>query len=141
MSLENPLNIIGLAADILAILGIGGLFTWSFVSKDNQDRDIADIGISVFVIAIRLVLSFFFLCALFLPAALIHFIIVALFSGNFGASDGFWHPDKVKSYTLAYTIVVLLGMPTAVLGVSSIFTWSVGPFRRFLDILTKRSSS
>lgn len=47
-------ELISITADLMAILGIGGLFTWSLVKKDQQTQSIEDVGIGVFAMSVKL---------------------------------------------------------------------------------------
>ncbi|PTO57332.1 hypothetical protein [Vibrio splendidus] len=133
--------VLGIAADLMTVFGISGLFAWSFISKDMQEKNLADIGISVFVISVKLVVCFFILALIYIPAFMMHFFIILLSSVHYGAGDGIWNADKSGDYIIAYSACILLWIPVYVLSVSSVFTWSLNPFTRFFDAFTNKSST
>lgn len=132
LSLKDTLGVI---ADLMAIFGLGGFFTWAFVRKNLEDVSVADAGVTIFAYSVKLFFVIAFLVSLAIPIFFSHLGIVLFASGHYGSDDGLWNTQKSLSYMLAYFITALWAVPVAVLSVSSIFTWSTEPFRRFFRAL------
>lgn len=123
-------------ADAMTIFGVGGFFTWSFVKRSIQEQGVADVGISIFAYSVKLFLS---LGALLLIAPLaytLHFFTILAVAGSYGPSDGFWNASEPVAYSVAYGVTALAVLPLSILTVSSIFSWSLNPFRSFYARLT-----
>lgn len=136
MSLKD---MIGLAADMMTLFGVTGIFTWSFVKKNMEGRKPEDIGISVFALAVKGFMSIAVLVALIIPAFLFHMFVILLISGSYLPSDGLWSEQKATVYIVSYVLSCLWFIPVAVLSISSVFTWSLEPFRRFRLAFTGKS--
>lgn len=132
-------DIIGLAADMMTLFGLTGLFTWSFVKKNMEGHKPADIGISVFALAVQCFMSIAVLVALLIPAFFFHIFVILLISDSYSPSEALWSDHKATAYTVSYTLNCLWFIPMAVLSVSSVFTWSLEPFRRFHRAFTGKS--
>lgn len=122
---------IGLAADVMTLFGLSGFFTWSFVRNSLDSRNAADVGVSIFVLAVKAFISIFFLIFLAIPAVFLHIFVIMFISDGFSSSDGFWNDKKATAFVVSYFLNALWFIPTAVLSVSSIFAWSTEPFDRF----------
>jgi hypothetical protein len=134
LSLKDTLGVI---ADLMAIFGLGGFFTWAFVRKNLEGVDVADAGVTIFAYSVKLFFIVAFLVLLSVPVFFSHLGIVLYSSGHYGQEDGIWNAQKSFSYLLAYVVTALWAIPVAVLSVSSIFTWSIEPYRRFFRALTR----
>lgn len=132
-------DIIGLAADMMTLFGLTGLFTWSFVKKNMEGLKPADIGISVFALAVKCIISIAVLIALLIPAFFFHMLVIMIISDGYSPSDALWSEYKATAYTVSYVLNCLWFIPIAVLSVSSVFTWSFEPFRRFHRAFTGKS--
>ncbi len=128
---------LGVIADLMAIFGLGGFFTWAFVRKNLEGVGVADAGVTIFAYSVKLFFILAFLVLLSVPVFFSHFGIVLFSSGHYGQDDGIWNAQKSFSYLLAYVVTALWAIPVAVLSVSSIFTWSIEPYRRFFRALTR----
>ncbi len=131
-SLKDTLGVI---ADLMAIFGLGGFFTWAFVRKNFEEVNLADAGVTIFAFSVKLFFAIAFVVSLALPIFFSHLGIVLFASGQYGPDDGLWNAQKSLSYILAYFVTGLWAVPVAVLSVSCIFTWSTEPFRRFFRAL------
>ncbi len=140
MSEFSSKDLIGLIADLMAIFGVGGFFSWSFVKKSVEGRDIADSGIHVFAYSVKAFISIVFLVALFVPAFLSHFTVVLMATGNYAPGDGIWNPEKSFAYLFAYLLTAMWVIPVAIVSVSAIFTWSLTPFKKFWSALRGRDA-
>lgn len=129
-------DMIGLAADMMTLFGVTGVFTWSFVRKSMEGSKPEDIGISVFAFAVKCFMSIAVLVALLIPAFFFHMFVILLISDSYLPSDGLWSEQKVTAYTVSYALSCLWFIPMAVLSISSVFTWSLEPFRRFQRAFT-----
>lgn len=138
MEIPSAKDIVGLTADIMTLLGLGGLFTWSFVRKEVEAKSFPDIGINVFALAVKVVLCFTVFTLAFTPlAAGTHFSVVFVLSGNYVPSDGWWNEEKALVYVIAYALTIFLWLPISVLTASSIVSWSLSPFKRFWHAFTR----
>jgi hypothetical protein len=126
---------IGVIADLMAIFGLGGFFTWAFVRKTLEGVSVADAGVTTFAYSVKIFLIITSLVLLSVPVFFSHFGIILFSSGNYGQDDGIWNTQKAFSYLLAYVVTALWAIPVAVLSVGSIFTWSIEPYRRFFRAL------
>lgn len=133
----NLKDTLGVIADLMAIFGLGGFFTWAFVRKNLEGVSVADAGVTVFAYSVKLLFVIAFLVLLAVPIFFSHFGIVLFASGHYGPDDGLWNVQKSFSYLLGYFITALWAIPVAVLSVSSIFTWSTEPYRRFLQAIRR----
>lgn len=124
-------DIIGLAADIMTLFGVSGVFAWSFVRKNIETRSAADTGVAIFAYAVKTFVVLVVLLLLYVPAFFSHFFIVMLSSGSYSADDGIWNAQKSFAYVLAYGVTALWLIPMAVLTASSVYVWSLEPFNRF----------
>lgn len=129
-------DIIGLAADMMSLFGLTGLFTWSFVRKNMEGQQPADIGISVFALAVKFFMSIGVLVCLLIPAFFFHVFVIMVLSDSYTPSEALWSDRKSTAYTVSYVLNCMWLIPMAVLSVSSVFTWSVKPFRRFHRVFT-----
>lgn len=139
---DTPLNlkdIIGLAADMMALFGLTGLFTWSFVRKSMEGYKPADIGITVFALAVKCFMSIAVVVALLIPTFFFHIFVILAISDSYLPSEALWSDRKVTAYTASYVLNCLWFIPVAILSVSSVFTWSLEPFRRFHRAFTGKS--
>lgn len=139
MSTNNLASILGLIADLMSIFGIGGFFSWAFVRKNVEGASVADIGVTAFSLAVKLLLSIFLIGVLLIPAYFFLMFFVALTSGSYATGDGLWNVNKVQHYTLAYFLIALWYIPLSILCVSSLFAWSMDPFVRFYRTFTRRN--
>jgi hypothetical protein len=131
---EQPLSakdIIGLAADIMTLFGVSGIFAWSFVRKNIESRSAADAGVAIFAYAVKTFVVLVLLLLLYVPAFFSHLFIVLLASGQYSVGDGLWNAQKPFAYALAYGVTALWLIPIAVLVASSVYVWSLEPFERF----------
>lgn len=126
-------DIIGLSADIMTLFGVSGVFAWSFVRKNIESRSAADTGVSIFAYAVKTFVVMVLLFLLCVPAYLSHVFVVMLISGNYAAGDGLWNSQKPFAYLLAYGVTALWLVPMAVLSASSVYVWSLEPFKRFFN--------
>lgn len=131
---------LGLVADLLAIFGIGGFFSWAFVCKSLAAVGVADAGVTVFAYAVKLFLVLVLLVVLAIPIYFSQAGIVLFASGQYGTSDGLWNSQKPISYALSYFATALWAIPLTVLCVSSIFTWSIEPFRQFSRAFVRKDA-
>jgi hypothetical protein len=135
-------DVIGLVADLRTLLGITGFFSWAFIQEELRGRPISEVGAGVFAASVKFALCFFLVTFLMLPmAAALHFLLVLSLSGHYGGDDGLWNPEKRLPYLIAYSVTALLSLPVAVLTISSLWTWSLGPFRRFWRAFTRSRST
>jgi hypothetical protein len=128
LSLKDTLGVI---ADLMAIFGLGGFFTWAFVRKNLDGVSVADAGVTIFAYSVKIFLIITLLVLLSVPVFFSHFGIVLFSSGHYGQDDGIWNAQKALAYLLAYFVTALWAIPMAVLSVGSILTWSIEPYRRF----------
>lgn len=138
MANTNFLEAIGLVADLMSIFGIGGFFSWAFVRKKVERASAADVGVAVFSLAVKLLLSIAWLAVLSIPAYFSLLFLVTLTSGSFVAGDGFWNAGKASHYALAYFVIALWYIPLSILSISSLLAWSCDPFVRFFRVFTRR---
>ena len=131
----TPKDLIGLAADVMTLFGISGVFAWSFFKKAMEAKSAADSGITVFAYAFKTFIVFFLVLLLVIPAAYFHLFFVLFASESYGPQDGLWNTDKSFVYVLSYTVNSLWFIPAAVLLTSSVYAWSLDPFRRFFRAL------
>lgn len=139
---HNSINdFIGLIADLMAIFGIGGFFSWSFVKKSVEERDLADTGINIFAYAIKFFICVLILVTLLVPIFYSHLTVVLIASGHFGSGDGgLWNPAKPVAYVLSYIITSLWAIPFSVLAVSSVFSWSLTPFKKLFQVIRGKNA-
>jgi hypothetical protein len=126
-------KIISTLADIMTIFGVGGFFTWSFVKQSVQERDVSDIGVSMFAYSIKFFLTIISQIIIFALAYCLHFFLVLFMSGNYTSADGIWNPEKTLVYAITYATVATLWIPLAILTASSFFAWSTEPFHRLFN--------
>ena len=132
--IEQPFTVkdaIGLAADIMTLFGVSGLFAWSFVRKNLESRNVADAGVTIFAYSVKAFIALAILALLYVPAFFSHLFILLVASGHYGAEDGLWNAQKPFAYVVAYVVTALWLIPVAVLSASCIFTWSFEPLSRF----------
>ena len=122
-------TVIGTVADVMTLFGVSGFFTWSFVKKATQGKPLPDIGVAIFAYSIKVFFCVVATSVLLLLAYGLHFFIVLYGSGHYGGEDGLWNPQKMWSYVFAYFMTGALFIPLISLTVSSIFVWSLRPFK------------
>lgn len=132
-------EMIGLAADMMTLFGVTGIFTWSFLKKNTEGRKPEDVGISVFALAVKCFMSIAVLVVLLIPAFFFHMFVIMVISDSYLPSDGLWSEQKATAYTVSYVLSCLWFIPVSVLSISSVFTWSFEPFRRFRRAFTGKS--
>ena len=124
-------EIISSVADAMAIFGMGGFFTWSFVKRSIVERDVADTGISIFSWSVKLFLCIGALAAIFIPAMLVRMFVILVITGSYSPSEWVWSENEPLAYAISYFVSALIFIPLAILTVASVFSWSFAPFRRF----------
>lgn len=130
----NVREIIGLLADIMTLFGVSGVFAWSFVRKNIESSNPADSGVKIFAYSVKTFIVFVLLIIFTVPAFFSHFLIILVTSGTyFPSNDGLWNSNKPFSYVLAYIGTALWLIPLIVLTASSVYVWSLEPFKRFLN--------
>lgn len=138
---ETPFSlkdIIGLVADLMALFGLSGFFTWAFVKKSLNSLEPAEIGVSVFAMAVKAFLSIFVLAALLVPGFFLHMIVIMILSGSYMPSEALWSERKSVLYVASYVLNALWFIPLSILSVSSVFAWSLNPFQRFWHAFTRK---
>ncbi|MFZ4552142.1 MAG: hypothetical protein ACOYNB_09990 [Aquabacterium sp.] len=133
-------TVIGTVADVMTLFGVSGFFTWSFVRKATQGKPLPDIGVAIFAYSIKVFFSVVATSILLLLAYGLHFFIVLYGSGHYGGEDGLWNPQKMWSYVFAYFMTGALFIPLISLTVSSIFVWSLRPFKDLWAALKNTSA-
>ncbi|KGG83721.1 hypothetical protein P245_24975 [Comamonas thiooxydans] len=128
-------EIIGLAADIMTLFGVSGVFAWSFVRKNIESGNTADTGVAIFAYSVKTFVALVLMLLLCIPAFFSHFFIILLTSSNYVEGDGLWNSQKSFAYVLAYGVTALWLIPLVVLTVSSVYVWSLEPFKRFSKAL------
>ena len=124
-------NIISSIADAMTIFGVGGFFTWSFVKRSITERDVADVGVSIFSWSVKLFLCLAALAALFIPAMLVRIFVIMVISGSYSPGEWLWSKHEPLAYSISYFVSALLFIPLGILTASSVFSWSLAPFRKF----------
>lgn len=118
-------------ADAMTIFGFGGFFTWSFVQRSIAERDVADAGISVFAWSVKLFLCLVALAILFFISLILRGFIILSITGIYSTNDWLWSSGAPVAYSISYAVSALVFIPLAVLTVSSVFLWSLAPFKKF----------
>ncbi|WP_348943986.1 hypothetical protein ABHF33_10840 [Chitinibacter sp. FCG-7] len=130
--------IIGLIADMMTLFGLSGFFTWAFVRRGVEGQAPSDIGISVFAFAVKCFISIAAICLLLVPAFFLHIFVIMVISGQYGVGDSLWNDQKMLAYTASYILNCLWFIPMSILSISSVFMWSLDPFRRFYRAFTSQ---
>ncbi|WP_157314257.1 hypothetical protein [Chitinibacter sp. GC72] len=131
-------DIIGLVADMMTLFGLSGFFTWAFVRRRVEGQAPSEIGVSVFALAVKCFISVAAICLLLIPACLFHVFVIMVISGHYGIGDALWNDQKILAYSASYILNCLWFIPMSILAISSVFMWSLDPFRRFYRVLTSR---
>ena len=133
-------TLVSLFADILTILGIGGILTWGFVRKDSSR--LADQIVEVFFFSIRIGLLFpvtlvfwgiyYFLFQIF------RVVLEGIFRVYPAEFHEFWDPAYPLVFLFSYLLAVVFVGPFYLLACACILLWSGEPMKRLLNKLLKR---
>ena len=86
LSLKDTLGVI---ADLMAIFGLGGFFTWAFVRKNQDGVSVADAGVTIFAYSVKIFLIITLLVLLSVPVFFSHFGIVCFLLGIMDRTTGY----------------------------------------------------
>ena len=132
------LTIIGLVADIMAILGIGGLVSWSVFKRERGQFD--ETVLSIFAYSVKTALCLAVLGVFGVVASGVDNIILSMSLGYFGPdTPRFWDPQNPLPYVFAHMATGLLFVPLSLLTCASLYASSLGPFRRFFRVFMRRN--
>jgi hypothetical protein len=125
----------------MTIFGITGIISWSLTKESNQT--VSQASMSIFAKAIKLGLCIVALIILSQILIESHFGIVlhlgsGWMPGSVSTPEFWWQSKSWYAYLLSYAINILIGIPLITLICSSIYTWSVTPFKVFLRNLKER---
>jgi uncharacterized protein YacL len=135
----NFKDVVGLVADFMAIFGVGGFFTWSFVKKETGSRSLEDIGLETFSAAIKLVICCLVFLFLFPFALYLYYWLEYWLSISVEINDIQFKLDGTQVPSIVGLILSLfLWVPTFIL-FSSVIIWSFKPFKRFWNVFTGSS--
>lgn len=128
-------DVVGVISGTMAIIGLGGLLSWSFFRERAEPLPNAVLGVFVYslktglcllAIAILLIISIF-AAALFGNLVLIGietFIMVNDFDYNYN------QVSQISS-AIGQVITLLMFLPVGGLACASIYTWSLSPWKAF----------
>ncbi len=139
--MDNFANLISIISGIMTIFGVTGVVSWSLYKETGESFSQATMSIFAksFKLALCIVSFLLFLILLYL----IHVsIVISLGEGWMPGStrnpDFWWKNSDWYAYVVSYCLIVLIGIPFYSLIASSIYTWSLSPFRIFWTHLRKR---
>jgi hypothetical protein len=125
---------IAITADIMTIIGLSGILTWSIFHKESR---LADKVLEIFAYSIKT-----FFCLIIFSVFYLIFIVLFAYSRLFltgltGVSadmSNFWWSSKDSiGVLLAYLIAGLIAIPLFIISCACIFQWSFNPFKGLLS--------
>jgi hypothetical protein len=131
-------KVISVVADVLTILGIGGLASWSVLSKSSgslQERVAAILAYSVKTGACLVILI-----ASLLIAKLPFDLLVNIINGHKNIDSPYWSSAEPLGYIVAYLITISFFGVGFLLICRSVYSWSFGPFRSFKNAFKQDQS-
>ncbi|TVT53433.1 MAG: hypothetical protein FHK80_19005 [Azoarcus sp. PHD] len=139
--MDDFANIISIVSGLMTILGITGIVSWSLSKEAGQS--ISQASMSIFAKSFKLALCVVSLLLFLVVLREIHFAIVlsvgeGWMPGSTSDPNFWWKESGWYAYVISYFINILIGIPLYALIASSIFTWSLEPFRVFWKYLRIR---
>lgn len=132
MDISKIADYISVLAGLMTIIGVGGIVSWSFILR-SRPQDFPDGTISIFVMAVKLVLCILAIPFTGLIPAMLHVqIVLAIGPPSIPVSQTFWNPEYPAAYITGLSIGIALWLPFYLLSCASLFTWSLEPFRIFI---------
>lgn len=124
-------NSISLLADVMTIVGITGITSWSLFSKDRgpfQDKVAA-----IFAYSLKSAICLGLLIVLVGTSKLVLEFFVVLVNGHSSVDDRYWSSTEPLGYIVGYLVLVLGHLPVFIIICACIYTWSFQPIRRFIS--------
>lgn len=139
--MDNFANFVSIVSGLMTIFGITGIVSWSLSKEVGQS--ISQASMSIFAKSFKLALCVVSLLLFSVVLREIHFsIVLSVGEGWMPASlfnpDFWWKESGWYAYVISYFVNTLIGIPLYALIASSIYSWSLEPFRVFWQYLRNR---
>ena len=132
--MEQTIRVAGIIADVMTILGVGGLLTYGAATRDKNllGRTIFKLVVFTFRLAIVLAVG-----AIMYP---FYFLVYEVFLGMLGGYSTseamYWQAGQAPRYIAAYSASALFFLPALVIFAMSVFTASLYYPKLFLKTIS-----
>jgi hypothetical protein len=127
-------DVMGIITGVMAILGLGGILTWSYYGEQKQTFQ--ETIWAVFGFSVRL----FFALLLAIPELILAFYVFGFFVLLTGGqwAEGLWDSSRPVGYVFAYAIAGVPSLALISASVMSVLTWSLDPARNLIRAVIRR---
>ncbi len=134
--LDLTLRGISIAADVITLLGVGGIVSWSVFGKDRGPLQRKIAAVFAFSLKTGFCVLLFGIIGFF---AFVPYGLILSASGiHINTSNFFWDSRAKPFFIAGYLVVGLLFLPLYLILCSCIYEWSFEPFRRVREAFRKK---
>jgi hypothetical protein len=129
-------NSISLLADVMTIIGITGITSWSLFSKDREPFQ--DKVAGIFAYSLKSAFCLILFIVLLGASKLVLEFFVVLVNGHISFDTQYWNAAEPLGYVIGYLVLLLVMLPVFLVISVTIYTWSLHPFRRVKSAFRQR---
>lgn len=131
--LELIIKSISIVADIMTIVGVAGVSTWTLFTKDRGPFH--DKVTQILAYCLKSAFCLILLVVMLGTSKLALDFFVVLVNGHNSVNTKYWSASEPLGFIVGYLFLLLVMLPIFLLISASVYSWSLQPFRRLISAI------